>query len=181
MARSLRLSLVVVCLAAMASGVGAWAAQDEHIPLSLAIAVPVEHGKRSIALDRPEAHFHVVLTNISTHNVSLWQGEGPEGYSSLSFEVTDAEGNTWAVRKKERQWKRTPLPSAATLDPNGHLVIDVTFDPEIWENPPLPDEGKSVTVSIRAIYEIPESDDAAKNGVWTGRVVSEKKEYAISR
>lgn len=166
-------------MTAMAVGVVAWAGQDEHVPLSVSIAVPVEHGKRSIALYRPEAHFHVVLTNTSTHNVSLWRGEGPEGYSSLRFEVTDAKGKTWVVKKKERNWKRTPLPFATTIDPNGHFVIDVTFNPNIWENPLLPDKGKSPTVSIRAIYEITESDVATKSNVWTGKVVSERKEYTI--
>lgn len=180
MARSMKLSLLSVFGVALVSGMVAYAAQDDHVPVSVSIAVPVRHGKRSIEMHRPEAHFHVVLKNISTHDVSLWREWCSWGYFNLIFEVTDSTGKTVVVKKKQRGWNKN-FPDFATIDPNGHFVIDVTFDPEVWENAPLPEKGKSHTVSMKAIYEIAESDHAKESKVWIGRVVSEKKEYTIWR
>jgi hypothetical protein len=180
MARSWMASLSVFLVAIVALEAVGITAQDDQSPFSVAIAVPTRFGKRSIELYRPEQHFHVVLTNISKHDVSVWREWCSWGYFNLSFEVTDSEGKTVVVKKKQRGWGKN-YPDFATIDPNGNFVIDVTFDPEVWENPPLPEEGKSQTLSIRAIYESAECGEAKESKVWTGRAVSEKKEYTIWR
>lgn len=163
--------IVIVCLVL---GAVAWAGQDEHIPLSLSIAVPVRGKQRSIE----NAQFHVVVRNISTHNVNLWREWCSWGYFSLSFEVTDENGKNWIVKKKDRGWDKN-YPDSCTVDPNGDLVIDVTLNPDTWENPPRPEAGKSLTVTLRAVFQVRETEESKKHEVWTGKVVSEAKQYTF--
>ena len=59
----------LVLVGCLVLGGVAWAGPDEHLPLSLSIAVPIRGKQRSIE----SARFQVVLRNISTHNVSLWR------------------------------------------------------------------------------------------------------------
>lgn len=65
--------------------------------------------------------------------------------------------------------------------PTGNSFIDITFEPEMQENAPRPEKGKSHTVSIGAIYEGAESGVAKENEVWTGRVLSKSKTYNMRR
>ena len=158
-----------------AKGAVAWAGQDEHIPLALSIAVPVRDKQRSIGNDL----FHVVVRNISTHPVNLWRGGCSWGYYNLTFVVTEESGKSWIVKKKHINFKQN-FPDFCTIDPNGDLVIDVTLKPETpetWENPPRHEGGKSRTVTLQAIFQIEETEESKKFEVWTGKVISEAKQY----
>ena len=59
------------------------------------------------------------------------------------------------------------------------MVFDVTFDESIWQNAPLPKVGESRVVKLRAIFEIPDDEDAKKAKVWTGRVASPEYTYTL--
>ena len=149
----------------------AWAAQDEATSLSVSIAVPVRGKVRFIE----NGQFHVVVRNNSTHPVSFWREWCSWGYFNLSFEATDENGKTWTIKKKDRGWNKN-YPDFCTVDANGDFVIDVTLKPDTWETPPQAEAGKSKTVTLRAIYQVGETEEAKKNGVWTGKVVSEAKQ-----
>jgi len=98
----------------------------------------------------------------------------------LSFRLTDENGTTWIAKKKEKDWEKN-FPDFVTVDSRGELVINVTFDPDIWDNVLPPDAGRSTTVSMVAIYESENSDDAKERGVRSGLLVSDEREYTLVR
>ena len=172
--RRLHAVSILVLIGCLLLGAVAWARRDEHTPLSVSIAVPIRGKHRSIE----NAQFHVVVRNISTHNVNLWREWCSWGYFNLSFEVSDENGKTWLVNKKNRGWGKN-YPDYCTVEPNGNLVIDVTLNPDTWENPPRPEAGKSLTVTLRALFQVAETEESKKHEVWTGKVVSEAKQYTL--
>lgn len=146
--------------------------------LSLMIAVPIHDGQRTIEVGRRATHFNVIIKNLSEHRVNLWREWCSWGYFNLSFQLTDENGTTWIAKKKEKDWGKNF--DSMTVDPSDELVIDVTFDPDIWDNVLPLDAGRSTTVSMVAIYQSENSDDAKERGVW-GRLVSDKREYTLVR
>jgi hypothetical protein len=145
--------------------------------------VPMTHrddGVRGLTLWNPALPFHVVVTNVSNQPLRLWREWCSWGYYNLSFEVTDEDGKTTTVKKKQRGWRKN-YPDWFLVAPSEHMVFDITLDESVWENPPLPEKGKSRVVKMRAVLEIPEDADTKGSGVWTGKVVSPEHSYTIYR
>jgi hypothetical protein len=146
-------------------------------PITVSIAIPVEgsilgHESRSLSFRIPGAHFHPIISNVSTNDIHLWKEDCSLGYETLSFEVADDAGNRWTAKKTHRNW-RTNYPRWWVLKPKESLVIDVYFgDAGIWEGFRRPPKGKPLTVIVRAVFEIPADKDAKDHQVWTGRVVA---------
>lgn len=171
-------------LVALMAGVlwGQEAKQDPKPPLSVRI-VPTdfkEERGRSINLGYDTAHFHVVLTNISDKPLRLCNDTCSWGYFALSFEVKDESGKTTKVTKQGMPWS-TLFAHYLTVPPGDHMVREVSFSKDEWENFVLPEKGKSVDVQMRAVFEIKPDDETKKKDVWTGKVVSPEETYTIYR
>lgn len=160
--------------------VSAYAAEREQADLSLTIAVPVHDGQGTIQVGRQATRFNVIIENLSEHQINLWQEWCSWGYFNLKFQFTDKKGTMWIAKKKEKEWEKN-FPDFVSIGPRDKLVIDVMFNPDIWKNVLPPDVGKFTTVSIVAIYESKDSDHAKKREVWSGRLVSNKREYTLVR
>ncbi|MCX7048466.1 MAG: hypothetical protein NTX50_23640 [Candidatus Sumerlaeota bacterium] len=118
------------------------------------------------------------MSQPSIHKFNLWREGRHWGYFNLSFEATDENGKSWIIKKKDRGWDKN-YPDFCTVDPNGDFVIDVTLKPDTWENPPQLEAGKPKTVTLRAIYQVGETEESKKDHVWIGKVVSEAKQYTF--
>lgn len=155
-------------------------ADEEHADLSLTVAVPIHNGERTIQVGSQALRFQVIIENLSPHPVNLWRERYSWGYYNLQFQITDEKGVTWIATKKEKEWNKN-FPDFGSIDPRGKRVMDVTFSPDIWKNLPRADAEKPMTISMIAIYESEDSEDARKRGVWSGRLVSDKSEYTLLR
>lgn len=158
----------------------AYTAARENTDLSLTIAVPIHNGQKTIQVGRQATRFRVVIENLSKHQVKLWRERYSWGYYNLKFQITSDNGATWIAKKKEIAWEKN-FPDFVSLDPSDKIVVDVTFNSDIWENVLPPDAEKSTAVSMSAIYESEDSEDAKKKGIWSGRLVSDKREYTLLR
>lgn len=141
---------------------------DQHRQWELSIAVPESDGERSISLDAT-AHFHIVLTNRSGATLNVWKDSNSWGHSALRFEVTDATGRTFIMRKKERSWRKN-TPSFWVVSDGESLVYDVFLAAGEWDG--LSDQSRGQSISMRAILEIREDEKSRELGVWTGQVAS---------
>ena len=63
-------------------------------------------------------------------------------------------------------------PDRTTIPPGDHLLFEVSFDEATWQAPPLPESGKSRTVRLQAIFEVPADQDTKANQVWTGSALA---------
>ena len=81
-------------------------------------------------------------------------------------------------------WRKN-YPDWLSLRPGESYVLNVDFFSErgqgIWDNAPKPTKGGSAKrlIRMRAVYEVTPDDESAKLGVWTGKVVSPVRAYAI--
>lgn len=166
------------------------ASESLDAPLSISIAAPIQQGQRKIELFQGGPHrFHVVLTNISDHPINLWQEYWlcNKNQLQLNFEIVDENGKTWTttsnVDPKDQNETNRCHEFVATLEPKDHLVLDVSFFPGkgLWDNPPLPEFGKSKTVRMRASYEIKPSKETRAKNIWTGKISSPQEQYTIWR
>jgi hypothetical protein len=157
---------------------------EEDSAMSLAVRIVptryTEPGGRVITLFDPADHFSVVLTNVGRDPLRLWRESCSWGYFNLTFEATDEQGTRVTVAKTPRDWNKN-FPDWTILAPGDHMVIEVTFDRSTWRDAPLPEPGQQRTVSLRAIYEIPEDDETKSNNLWTGRVASPETTYTLFR
>ena len=128
-------------------------------------------GGGAITLGGPTQHFHVVVTNVSGNPIRVWREWCSGGYFTLSFQATDEAGKTTTVKKNNRGWDKN-YPDGTTIPPGDHPVLEVLFDEATWQDPPLPEQGKSRTVRLRAIFEVPADQDTKASQVWTGRTLS---------
>jgi len=72
-------------------------------------------------------------------------------------------------------------PDALALEPGEHAVFDVSLDPAVWENSPLPNQGEIKHIKMSATYGIGPSPDAQKMDVWQGAVSSKELSFQLSR
>ena len=174
--------VLTVCLLLAVLNVPSQGAGPKEAALSVRI-VPMyfyEKGDRAIALRDPSQHFYVVVSNISQEPVRLWQEWCSWGYCTLSFTVIDADGKTIVVKKAERAYMRN-FPDWTLVPPGDHMVFEVSFEKNIWQNAPLPEKGSFRNVKMQAVFEIPEDEDSKKRGVWTGKTSSPELTYTIYR
>ncbi len=156
------------------------ATQRDDSSLSIFIAVSAKHGSRTIELYSPSSHFHILITNTSTHDIKLWHEWSSWGHANLRFEVTDEKGKSWFVNKKDKKWTKN-FPDVITLSPDESHVMQVDFNPQYWKNSPLLESSESQKLKIRAIYEIKETDESKKLDIWTGTVVSAVQNYTLNK
>jgi hypothetical protein len=119
--------------------------------------------------------FYVVLTNISVHPQWVFESWNSWGYQAISFEFTVSDGRKTVASKKPQRFTRN-FPATFLLSPGEQYIYAIRLDKE-WDIRPMPEKGES-RVSLKAIYQISTSPEAAEKGVWTGRI--ESKPYNVS-
>jgi len=162
--------------------------------LKVAISIPPSRGARTLHYVKGR-HFHVTLTNTSSHEIQLWREWCSWGYFALSFEVEDSDGKKWTIKRADRGWDKN-YPDYFTLPPGESFPLDVELNDGTWENLSVfeaPGPGfirvpgyedfptdKMKNIRMRAIYEVRGDSDSRENDVWTGSVVSPWDDYILS-
>jgi hypothetical protein len=146
----------------------------ERIPFSLSVVPQASHEERfgsSIEMAHNKPHeFFVVLTNASPETQPVWEYWNSWGYQNISFEFTTADGKKFSVTRKQEDFTKN-YPSTFLIGPGEHQVYAIRLD-ESWEmHPPLPKTDETL-ISLKAIYEVSPTTEAARLHVWTGRLQS---------
>lgn len=160
-----RLALVCCCLITSCS-------EHERLrdSLSVSIALPLKGQERPITMYNGGT-FHVVLSNTSSKAQNVWEEWCSWGYFSLRFQCTDAHGKTWLLEKRPRDWTKNHA-SYSTLLPGESLVINVDLaDKEVWAGVPSIERNES-TFTLKAIYEVEQTDESCTLKAWVGKVES---------
>jgi len=143
-------------------------------PFSLAI-VP---GRRGITMaqNKPD-EFYVVLTNISKKPQAVWESWNSWGYKNISFEFTIPDGRKVIVFEGPQDFTRN-FPSTFLIEPGEHQVYAIRLD-KWWETHPSLPKADEMAITLRAIYEVRPTPEAAKYKVWTGRLESKSYNFAL--
>jgi hypothetical protein len=147
--------------------------------LAISIAIPPgANGERAISYAKPK--FQVQVTNKSDREQRIWRDSNSWGYYALSFELTEADGKVTRIQKVRQGFTKN-APVYFTLPPNESRMLEVNFaDTNTWSPVPFPRPGgDSVTYTMRAIFEIGETEQSKKLNVWTGRIVSKPEKYTF--
>lgn len=145
--------------------------EDHSSSLRLEIAVPINRGTRTIFLTNSSSHFHVVLQNVTHRPLRIWSESCSWGYEALSLEIRQANGYSTLLTRKTIFWKQN-FPDFLTLLPNEVQVFDIYFARGDWPHFPLPPQGRSHLITLRAVYNVLPDAFANRHGVWTGRILS---------
>jgi len=176
-------SALAVLLAFLSTGThGVAANEPSRSQLSIRIVPTSSEDKvgRWLELDDDGSkHFHVVVTNVSSEPVKVWKEWCSWGYFNLTFEARDAAGKIVVISKRPRDWTKN-FPCPVEIEASGHMVIDVSLAPAIWQNSPLSDESGRATLRLKAVYEIRDTKESKQENVWTGRISSPEAAYTIS-
>ena len=98
--------------------------------------------------------FHVVLANISSHDLMVWNEACSWGYFNLSFEFTNGAGKVVKVHKEPTGFT-VNFPNGYVVSPEKHFVLAVKFlDPDRtdikeWSNT----DDLVETMTMKAIYK----------------------------
>lgn len=133
---------------------------------------------RGIAMAKKSpGFFYVVLTNVSEDPQEAFESWNSWGYQAISFEVQTADGHTVAISKKPPAL-RANFPSTFIIPPGEHMVYPISLD-EQWDViPMLPMADQTpIKISIKAIYEVNPTPEAAEEKVWTGRTESKTYDF----
>jgi hypothetical protein len=139
-----------------------------HPPFSLSI-VPGRGGSITMATKNPN-EFYVVLTNVAGLPQSVWESWNSWGCQTISFELTTTDGKKYVVSKKREEFT-VNYPSMLLVKPGEHQVYAIRLDEE-WETHPTLPKSDEMPITLRAIYEVTQTPEAAQYKVWTGRVES---------
>ena len=77
--------------------------------------------------------FHVVLANISQHDLYIFRENSTYGYDSLSFTVTTEDGKKFQISKTPRSWDKIVV-DRYCVRPNCYFVWDVDFSSDEWHD-----------------------------------------------
>lgn|SRR5215813_1054916 len=125
----------------------------------------------SIAKTSPGT-FYVILTNKSKGPQNAFENWNSWGYRAVSFEVQTADGLKAVITKNEHDFTRN-FPSTFTIQSGEHMVYSISLDHEWKTVPSLPmADATPISITIKAIYEVRPTPEAAKEKVWTGRAES---------
>jgi hypothetical protein len=114
------------------------------------------------------AGFHVVLTNRSNSDLSVWREWCSWGHDSLSFVITEPDGRSFELKKVQGAWSKN-YPDSFVVKKNGHFVYFVQFG-RGWQG--FPQNWKNQKIKMQAIFKINPDDESKRLLVWTGKVES---------
>jgi hypothetical protein len=142
-------------------------------PLSISVVPASSLGEgfgSSIVMAREPSDFYVVLTNTSSEQQAVWQYGNSWGYQTISFELTTVAGKKFLVSRREEGFT-VNFPSIFLIEPGEHQVYAIRLD-ERWQTQPSLPKTNEESISLKAIYEVPPTPEAARYKVWTGRLES---------
>jgi hypothetical protein len=97
----------------------------------------------------------------------VWEHWNSWGYRTVSFELTTADGKRFLVSKRQQDFTMN-YPSTFLIEPGEHQVYAIRLD-ERWETHPLLPKTDETPITLKAIYEVAPTPEAAQHKVWTGR------------
>jgi hypothetical protein len=152
--------------------------QAQKAPFTVSI-VPTTSASDSrvitMALQKPH-EFYVVLTNNSNEPQSVWEYWNSWGYQTISFEFTLDKNRRIVVSKRPQDFTRN-FPSTFRIPPGEHNVYAIRLDKD-WDIGSIPKSTETL-VALKAIYEVPNTPEAANYNVWTGRVESDVYKFTL--
>ncbi len=167
--------------------------------LTVSIASVIDENYRSIGLWNEVPHFNVVIRNASDKPQKIWAENCSAGNGSLTLEIVAIDGKTLAqpivVERRARVWYANDI-HGVTLEPGDVAVREIhlyqyrpgerssaTFhrgNPDDYTGfPILEANGNSRLFRMRAIFKIDNDAWARREGIWTGRAVSDTRDYRI--
>jgi hypothetical protein len=148
-------------------------------PFSLAI-VPTtslrEGGGITMAHNAPE-EFYVVLKNISGVPQAVWETSNSWGFQTISFEFVTADGTKTVVSQREQIFTAN-VPSTFIIQPGEQQVYPIRLD-KSWLTHPTLRNADEMPISVKAVYEVPPTPEAAQQKVWTGRLESRSYSFVL--
>lgn len=129
-----------------------------------------------MAQNKPD-EFYVVLTNISKKPQAVWESWNSWGYKNISFEFTIPDGRLFVVSEGPQDFTKN-FPSTFLIESGEHQVYAIRLD-QGWETHPSLPKTDEMPITLRAIYEVRPTREAAKYKVWTGRLESKKYNFAL--
>ena len=152
----------------------------EKIPFSLSVVPQGSHEEPfgssiEMAHNKPR-EFFVVLTNVSPEPQPIWEYWNSWGYQNVSFELTTADGKKFVVSRKQEKFTRN-FPSTFLIGPGEHQVYAIRLD-EWWETHPSLPKIDETPLTLKAIYEVSPTTEAAQFHVWTGHL--ESRSYKLT-
>jgi hypothetical protein len=149
-------------------------AKAQKSPFSLSVVPETSRGDGfgstiDMAHDKPR-DFYVVLTNVSSEPQAVWEDWNSWGYRTISFELTTVDGKKFVVSKRPGIFT-VNFPSTFLIEPGEHQVFAIRLD-QWWETHPSLPKANQTAITLKAIYEVPPTPEAAQYKVWTGRLES---------
>lgn len=154
---------------------------QSRAPLAVSV-VPTSSGRSYPAAvismaDADPRGFFVVLTNLSKKPQAVWKDGNSWGYQIISFNLMLADGKSYTVSRRDRNFGRNG-PGMFVIEPGEHEIYPVLLNDD-WEvQPPLPKEHE-MTIALKAVYDVPKTDEALKYGVWSGRIESRSYNWVL--
>jgi hypothetical protein len=146
--------------------------------VTLSLAIPTVTDVPWIVLSDRVSHFHVVLSSRSSLPLRIWRDSNSWGYYALSFELVAENGTPQTIRRQKTAFTKNGAVSWL-LEPQGHLVFDVHLgDKRDWDGVPRA-PARCQPFQLRAVFEVAPDDESRKQGVWTGRVVSDVRAVSL--
>jgi hypothetical protein len=153
---------------------------DRNAPFTLAV-VPsrssTEEQSIATAAKQPET-FYVVLTNVSDRAQPVWQTQCSWGFWTISFELTMLDGKKLHITKNKNEAFTKNSPAIFLVPPSQYQIYPIQLDSQ-WDNRPQFTKSGSVRVSLKAIYEVGPTPEAAEQNVWVGRVESPTYDFVL--
>jgi hypothetical protein len=161
----------------------AWSADpDASAPFVLTVvASPGDPELKSITIgnDSPKA-FSVVLTNISKDPQPVFETSNSWGCWTVSFEFTMPDGRKIHVARGSEIFTRN-VPSTILIPPGQRKVYAIGLDKRWESRPELTANDETTNITLKAIYQVEASREAARIKVWTGRVESNPYDLTLER
>jgi hypothetical protein len=153
----------------------------QNPPFSISIVPETNHVQPfggSIAMAREKARtFHVVISNVSSETQAVWEDSNSWGYQNVSFELVTENGKKILLSKRQAEFT-TNFPSTFLIEPRENQVYDIRLDEE-WKAQPTLAKSDEMAITLKAIYEVPPTPEAAEYKVWTGRVESRSYKFKL--
>jgi hypothetical protein len=143
-------------------------------PFSLAV-VPSRAGI-TMAQKNPD-EFYIVLTNVSKQPQSVWEDWNSWGYQAISFELVTEDGKKYIISRAPEGFDKN-FPSTYTVAPGEHQVFAIRLD-KWWETHPSLPKISEIPVTLKAIYEVSPTPEAAQFRVWTGHLESHNYNFTL--
>jgi len=150
-------------------------------PLFLSVVPETSHGEPfgstiEMAHGKPR-DFFVVLTNVSAERQAVWEYWNSWGYQTVSFELTTEDGKKFVVSRRQEEFTRN-FPSTFLIERGEHQVYAIRLD-ERWETHPALPKADEMSITLKAIYEVASTPEAAQYKVWTGRLESRTYSFKL--